>query len=53
MLGTVIFGLMHGLKIKRFVLESFNESLLALCQSVSYFSLLFMTPRYLRTSVTK
>ena len=43
MLGTVIFSFPRGLKIKSFVLDSFNESFLALSQSVSNFSLLFMT----------
>ena len=43
MLGTVIFSFLCGLKIKRFVLVSFNESLLALSQSVSNFSSSFMT----------
>ena len=43
MLGTVIFVFLHDLKIKSFVLDSFNESLLALSESVSNFSLLFMT----------
>ena len=43
MLGTVIFSFLCGLKIKSFVLDSFNESLLALSQSVSNFSSLFMT----------
>ena len=43
MLGTVIFSFLRGLKIKSFVLDSFSESLLALSQSVSNFSSLFMT----------
>ena len=41
MFGTVIFSFLCGLKIKSFVLESFNESLLILIESVSSFSLLF------------
>ena len=34
MLGTVIFSFLHGLKIRSVVLNSFNEILLALSQSV-------------------
>ena len=43
MLSTVIFSFLHGMKIKSFVLDSFNESLVALSQSVSNFCSLFMT----------
>ena len=43
MLGTVIFSFLRGLKIKNFVLDLFNEILLALSQSVSNCSSLFMT----------
>ena len=43
MLGTVTFNFLRGLKIKSFVLDSFNEILLALSQSVSNCSSLFMT----------
>ena len=43
MLATVIFSFLCGLKIKSFVLYSFNGSLLALSESVSNFSLLFIT----------
>ena len=43
MLGTAIFGFLRGLKIKSFVLDSFNEILLALSQSVSNCNSLFMT----------
>ena len=43
MLVTVIFSFLHGLKTKSFVLDSFNEILLALSQSVSNYCSLFMT----------
>ena len=43
MLGTVMFPFPHGLKIKSFILNSFNESLLALSQSDSNFSSMFTT----------
>ena len=43
MLGTAIFSFLHGLKIKSFVLDSFKDGLLALSQSVTNFSSLFMT----------
>ena len=43
MLGTVIFSFSAWLEIKSFLLDSFSESLLALSQLVSNFSLLFMT----------
>lgn len=43
MLGTVIFGLLDGLRNKSFDLDSYNESLLALSESVSNFSSLFIT----------
>ena len=43
MLGTVIFSFLRGLKIETFVLNSFNESLLTLSQSLSNISSLFMT----------
>ena len=42
MLGTVIFSFLRGLKIKSFVFDSFNESLLALTQPVCNCSSLFM-----------
>ena len=44
MFGTVIFSFLCVLKIKSFVLASFNKSLLALSQSANYFSPLLMTP---------
>ena len=43
MLGTVMFSFLRGLKIETFVLNSFNESLLTLSQSLSNISSLFMT----------
>ena len=43
MLGTVIFSFLLDLKIKSFILDSVNESLLALSQFVSNFISLFMT----------
>ena len=43
MFVTVTFSFMRGLMIKSFVLDSFNESLFALSQSVSNWSSLFMT----------
>ena len=43
MLGTVIFSFLHDLKIGSFVLDSVNEIWLALSQSVSNCSSLFMT----------
>ena len=43
MLGTVIFSFLRGLKIKSFVLDSFNQILLALSQSVSNCTSLLMT----------
>ena len=41
-LGNVIFSFLHGLNIESFVLDSFNETLLVLTQSVSNFTSLFM-----------
>ena len=43
MFGTVIFSFLCGLKIKSFAIDSFNECLLALSQSVSNFISLLMT----------
>ena len=43
MLGTVIFSFLRDLKIQSFILDSVNESLLALSQLVSNFISLFMT----------
>ena len=47
MLSTVIFSFPRGLKIKSFVLDLFNQSLLTLNHSVSNFSSLFMTQDFL------
>ena len=47
MLSTVIFSFPSGLKIKSFVLDLFNQSLLTLNHSVSNFSSLFMTQDFL------
>ena len=43
LLCTVMFSVLRGLKIETFVLNSFNESLLTLSQSLSNISSLFMT----------
>ena len=43
MLGTVIFSFLLDLKIESFVLDSFNEILLALSQSISNCSSLLKT----------
>ena len=48
-LGTVIFSFLRGLKIKIFVLDSFDESLLDLRRSGSNFSSSYLR----RTFVTK
>ena len=54
MLGTDIFNFLGGLKIGSFVLNSFNESLLALGQSVSSnFSPFYMTRDISRIFFTK
>ena len=43
MFVNVVFSFQRGLKIKSFAIDSFNECLLALSQSVSNFTSLLMT----------